>query len=257
MGVGCGWRSVSSRQRIVNACVGACEKEKRNHVNVFTAINDWKIVDTRREWGSRFDTPSLLRLGLGRHGGGERMKEKMHYGSCKCAAVSSSSDECNASEGSDVVGEKPKGLSSLAKRAIFGTLLGGAGAVVIVLGGWAFAAVTCLVAFQCSQEFLGMVNANGISKGMKPPPPLVSSAISLMCVCLCAWSFISGGKMASAMAVASFLVMSLQLVAVEKPRFSQLTSAVFGLMYCGALVVIFVWTPTCLWVHVQMYFFAA
>ena len=129
--------------------------------------------------------------------------------------------------------EKPKGLSSLGKRALFGSILGLMAAVVIFFGGWAFAAVTCLIAYQCSQEFIGLVNATGIAKGMKPPPPLVSSAISLLCVGLCAWSYVSGGKMASAMAVAAFLVMSLQLVAVEKPKFSQLTSSVFGLMYCG------------------------
>jgi len=129
--------------------------------------------------------------------------------------------------------QKPKGLSSLGKRAVFGSILGLMAAVVIFFGGWAFAGVTCLIAYQCSQEFIGLVNATGIAKGMKPPPPIVSSAISLLCVGLCAWSYISGGKMASAMAVAAFLVMSLQLVAVEKPKFSQLTSSVFGLMYCG------------------------
>jgi len=126
-----------------------------------------------------------------------------------------------------------KGPSSLAKRATFGSILGLGGAVVIVLGGWLFASVACLVAYQCSQEFIGLVNAKGISEGMKPPPPMISSAISMLCVALCAWSFVSGGKMASAMAVATFLVLSLQLVASQKPRFSQLTSAVFGLLYCG------------------------
>ncbi len=130
-------------------------------------------------------------------------------------------------------GKKP--MSSLAKRAIFGTLLGLCAAVVIIIGSWPFAAVCCMAAYQCSQEFIGMVNAQGIAKGMKPPPPLVSSAISLLCVGLNAWSYMSGGKMASAMAVATFAVLSLQLFASEKPRFSQLTSSVFGLMYCGYL----------------------
>lgn len=126
-----------------------------------------------------------------------------------------------------------KGPSSLTKRAVFGSILGVSGAVVIVLGGWLYAAVTCLVAYQCSQEFIGLVSAKGMSAGMKPPPPIINSAVSLLCVGLCAWSFLSGGKMASAMAVATFIVLSLQLVASRKPRFSQLTSAVFGLLYCG------------------------
>lgn len=131
--------------------------------------------------------------------------------------------------------ETKKSGSSLTKRAIFGSILGASAAVIIVIGGWPFAAVTCLLAYQCSQEFIGLVNAKGIAKGMKPPHPLVSSAISLMCVALSAWSFISGGKMASAMAVATLLVLSLELIVVKKPTFAQLTSSVFGLMYCGYL----------------------
>ena len=41
--------------------------------------------------------------------------------------------------------------------------------------------------------------------------------------------------MASAMAVATLLVLSLELVVAQKPTFAQLTSSVFGLMYCGYL----------------------
>lgn len=126
--------------------------------------------------------------------------------------------------------------SGLAKRAIFGSILGMAGAAVILLGGWPYVVVTCLVAYQCSQEFIGLVNASGIAGGMKPPPPLISSTISLLCVVLNIWAFVSGGKNASAMAVAAFIVLSLQLLASQKPRFSQLTSAVFGLMYCGKTI---------------------
>ena len=131
--------------------------------------------------------------------------------------------------------EQPKQKSSLAKRAIFGTILGLGGAVVILLGGWLYAAAACLVAFQCSKEFIGLVNAKGISKGMKPPSAIISSAMSLLCVAVNAWAFVSGGRTASAMAVSTFMVLSLQLIASHKPRFSQLTSAVFGLVYCGYL----------------------
>lgn len=147
------------------------------------------------------------------------------------------SDEASSSgaAGGGAIVASKGGLNSLAKRAIFGTILGLSGALVIILGGWLYASAACLIAYQCSQEFIGMVNAKGISEGMKPPPPVISSAISLLCVALNAWAFVSGGKTASAMAVASFLVLSLQLLATRKPRFSQLTSAVFGLLYCGYL----------------------
>lgn len=129
----------------------------------------------------------------------------------------------------------PRGLSSLAKRAIFGTILGLGGAVVILFGGWLYAGAACLVAYQCSKEFTGLVNAKGISAGMKPPPPFITSVISLLCVALNVWAYVSGGFTASAMAVSTFVLLSLQLVASHRPRFSQLTSAVFGLVYCGYL----------------------
>lgn len=147
-----------------------------------------------------------------------------------CVVASASGDSLSSSSSSP----SPP-LSSLAKRTLFGTLLGLSAAIIIIIGSWPFAIVVCLASYQCSQEFIGMVNAQGIARGMKPPPPLVSSFISLLCVGLNAWSYLSGGKMASAMAVATFAVLSLQLFASEKPRFSQLTSSVFGLMYCGYL----------------------
>lgn len=126
-----------------------------------------------------------------------------------------------------------KKSSSLAKRAVFGTILGLGAAVVVTWGGWLYALVTCLVAFQASQELTGLVTAKGIAEGMQPPPPVISSLTSLLCVLLNAWVFVSGGRSASAMAVATFVVLSLQLLASDKPRFSQLASSVFGMLYCG------------------------
>eukprot|EP00887_Chlorella_sp_A99_P001916 scaffold18.g1916.t1 len=70
---------------------------------------------------------------------------------------------------------------------------------------------------------------------MKPPKPLISSVTSLLCVCLNAWVFLTNGRTAAAMAVACFLVLSLQLLASRKPRFAQLASSIFGLFYCGYL----------------------
>ena len=67
--------------------------------------------------------------------------------------------------------------------------------------GWLYAAVTCLVAYQASQELIGMVTAKGIAEGMKPPPPLINRITSLLCVLLNLWVFVSGGRAASAMAV--------------------------------------------------------
>ena len=74
----------------------------------------------------------------------------------------------------------------------------------------------------------------GISAGMLPPPPLVSALTSALCIGITVWTYLSNGSITAALAVASFAVLSLQLLAVEKPHFSQMTSSVFGLFYCGA-----------------------
>lgn len=123
--------------------------------------------------------------------------------------------------------------AGLANRVIFGILLGGAGALVILAGGWIFATVCCLAVYQASQEYYGFITSQGITKGMKPPPPVVSSVTSLLCIGITWWTFATNGTVTAALAVASFALMSLQLLAVERPRFSQLASSVFGLFYCG------------------------
>ena len=129
----------------------------------------------------------------------------------------------------------PRTASSLPARALFGSLLGLAGGLIILTGGWLYTATTCLVVYQVCQEFQGFLTSKGISEGMEPPPPLVSALSSLLCVCFALWTHLSNGRATAALAVASFAVLSLQLLAVDKPHFSQLTSSVFGLFYCGTL----------------------
>ena len=159
-----------------------------------------------------------------------------------------------------------KGLSGLAARIVFGTALGVAGALVILTGGWCYMISACFVAYQASREYFGFLTSKvldapkcieawlpfvqtsppdqvygnecvivlqGISQGMQPPPPLVTTLTTLCCIGLVVWTFISQGKSTAALAVAALLVLSLQLLATEKPRFAQLTSSVFGLFYCG------------------------
>ena len=74
----------------------------------------------------------------------------------------------------------------------------------------------------------------GISAGMEPPPPVVSVLTSLMCICLSVWTFASNGASTAALAVSGFALLSMQLLTVNKLKFSMLASSVFGLFYCGA-----------------------
>ena len=78
------------------------------------------------------------------------------------------------------------------------------------------------------------VSPQGISEGMQPPSPLATTLTTLSCIGLVVWTFVSHGRATSGLAVMSFAVLSLQLLGNEKPRFSQLTSSVFGMFYCGA-----------------------
>lgn len=64
-----------------------------------------------------------------------------------------------APQPSTVVPLQPVGLSRLTTRILFGTLMGAAGAAVILAGGWVFTGVTCLVVYQASQEFYGFVTS--------------------------------------------------------------------------------------------------
>ena len=61
------------------------------------------------------------------------------------AAMGSSAD------GAAVEAAPKKKSGSLAKRVVFGVILGLSGAAVIIIGGWVYAGVACLAAFQLSQ----------------------------------------------------------------------------------------------------------
>ncbi len=52
-----------------------------------------------------------------------------------------------------------KGLTGLAARVVFGTLLGAAGALVILTGGWCYMISACFVAYQASKEYFGFLTS--------------------------------------------------------------------------------------------------
>ena len=47
------------------------------------------------------------------------------------------------------------------------------------------------------------------------------------------YSFVSGGKIAMPLALCSFVLLAALGVGLSKPRMSTLSSAMFGLLYCG------------------------
>jgi len=87
-----------------------------------------------------------------------------------------------------------------------------------------------------------------VDGGMTPPTPLSATVATACCVGIALWTHLSNGKVTAALAVASFIVLSVSLLGSNsssspsssssspgRPRFAQLTSSVFGLFYCGYL----------------------
>lgn len=78
-----------------------------------------------------------------------------------------------------------------------------------------------------------MVTSKGLTRGMAPPPPLVSSLTTVMCVSLVMFSYLYRGKSGTVLAIASFFLLVMNMVAIKKPKFSMLSSTIFGVFYCG------------------------
>mmetsp|Transcript_21659 Transcript_21659/g.60197 ORF Transcript_21659/g.60197 Transcript_21659/m.60197 type:complete len:404 (-) Transcript_21659:566-1777(-) len=139
---------------------------------------------------------------------------------------------------------KSSGLKGLAKRALSGLVLGLSGGAVLVAGGLPCTVMVSLVCYQAAQEYFGFVTSKGIAEGMSPPPPFVTSIISLAAVGMAYGTYFTRGRTGTCLAVAAFVVIVSQLLLVKKPKFSQLSTSIFGLFYCGYL-------PAC-WIKLRM-----
>ncbi|GBF90012.1 phosphatidate cytidylyltransferase [Raphidocelis subcapitata] len=138
-----------------------------------------------------------------------------------------------ASPPQPAAGGKPG--SNFAKRVVFGVILGLLGAAIIVYGRLPFLVTTMFVVYQATQEYFGIVTSRGISRGQDAPPPLVSAMTTVLCLSITALTYFAGIKSGTAMCVAAFLLLVMNVVGNNRPTFSQLTSSVFGLFYCGYL----------------------
>lgn len=132
-------------------------------------------------------------------------------------------------------GASPKKGGSLWKRLVVGTALGLLGAFTILTGRKTYLALICLVVYQVTQEYFGFVTSQGISKGEAPPPALVSIATTILCISISVLTFLFNGRSGTALAIAAFSLLSLNIITLKKPRFSHLATSLFGLFYCGYL----------------------
>jgi len=145
----------------------------------------------------------------------------------------SSNDEGDSSQDAP----KPmKGPSGFVVRSVFGVLLGLVGGTFLYKGGWMFATLISLVAYECVREYYGFIkNMSKKNKYKRPPLPLRRTSG------LCCLAIVLGtqyGIRSGLFEVASFAMLAMMVVIRREKlsvRFSAITTLVFGLFYCGYL----------------------
>ncbi|XP_071685953.1 phosphatidate cytidylyltransferase 4, chloroplastic [Rutidosis leptorrhynchoides] len=124
--------------------------------------------------------------------------------------------------------------SQLTKRIVFGVGIGVSAGGVVVAGGWMFTVALAAVIFAGSREYFELVRSRGIASGMTPPPRYVSRVCSVICALMPLFTLYKG-QIDVSVASAAFIVAMALLLQRGNPRFSQLSSTIFGLFYCGYL----------------------
>lgn len=139
--------------------------------------------------------------------------------------------------------EQQRQKNQLQKRIIFGLAIGiGVGGVVLA-GGWIFTVALALSTLGGTREYFELVRSRGIAAGMTPPPRYVSRVCSAVCALMPLMTLYFGGRMGVAVTSFAFFLAIVLLLQRGSPRFAQLSSAIFGLFYCGYL--------PCFWVKLR------
>ncbi|KAK3033783.1 hypothetical protein RJ639_034225 [Escallonia herrerae] len=136
---------------------------------------------------------------------------------------------------------KPK-ASQLKKRVVFGLGIGLCAGGVVLAGGWLFTVALASAVFVGAREYFELVRSRGIAAGMTPPPRFVSRVCSVICTIMPVITLYLGHIDVSVTSAAFVVAMAL-LMQRGNPRFAQLSSAMFGLFYCGYL--------PCFWVKLR------
>ncbi|XP_059633928.1 phosphatidate cytidylyltransferase 4, chloroplastic isoform X2 [Cornus florida] len=142
----------------------------------------------------------------------------------------------------DSASESQQKASQLRKRVVFGLGIGISVGGVVLAGGWVFTVVIAAAVFVGAREYFELVRSRGIATGMTPPPRYVSRVCSVICALMPILTLYFGNIDVSVTSAAFVVAMAL-LLQRENPRFAQLSSAMFGLFYCGYL--------PCFWVKLR------
>uniref|UniRef100_A0A7S0RRY3 Phosphatidate cytidylyltransferase n=1 Tax=Pyramimonas obovata TaxID=1411642 RepID=A0A7S0RRY3_9CHLO len=149
--------------------------------------------------------------------------------------------EEDESEDDEELEEEPPGTkagpSGFIVRTVFGLILGAIGALVINCGGFYFAGAMSMVAYQLVSEYYVLVTSMQRTKGQLKAPPLPLRNTSA----LCSLGIVLGTQygIRTGLFELSTFAMLFMLVVLRREkkriRFTQITSLVFGLFYCGYL----------------------
>ncbi|XP_019258192.1 PREDICTED: phosphatidate cytidylyltransferase 4, chloroplastic-like [Nicotiana attenuata] len=132
--------------------------------------------------------------------------------------------------------------SQLKKRVVFGLGIGISVGGVVLAGGWVFTVALAAAVFMGAREYFELVRSRGIADGMTPPPRYISRVCSVICALMPVLTLYLG-QIDVSVTSAAFVVAMALLMQRGIPRFAQLTSAMFGLFYCGYL--------PCFWVKLR------
>ncbi|ESQ44017.1 hypothetical protein EUTSA_v10006014mg [Eutrema salsugineum] len=148
----------------------------------------------------------------------------------------------NVEEDSSLDQQKQKSRSQFKKRVVFGLGIGLSVGGVVLAGGWVFTAALAVAVLLSAREYFELVRSNGIAQGMTPPPRYLSRVCSVICALMPILTLYFGHIDISVTSAAFVVAMAL-LLQRGNPRFSQLSSTMFGLFYCGYL--------PCFWVKLR------
>lgn len=127
-------------------------------------------------------------------------------------------------------------------RILFGLLLGFSCLGIVVAGGWVFTTAVAAAVWLGTGEYFDLVQSKGMTQGMEAPPLVATKICSAICAAMPFMTMYFGGRVGMALTTASFLLATVLLLQ-RGPRFSQLSSAIFGLFYCGYL--------PCFWIKLR------
>jgi len=153
-------------------------------------------------------------------------------------------------ESGDNAGSSSSGLGN---RVGFGLVVGLACGGATIAGTWPFAFLMAILVYLSSLEYFGFVSSKAMPKGLKAPPKALQRTLSSTCVFIIFGT--QCGIRSGLFEVAAFVLLSMLILVQnratrgkkskdgtgdlkKKPKrvwFSQLTSLVYGLFYCGYL----------------------